>query len=98
MFPMKRGHNVLILTPPKSYQAQPHLKELGTESCPQRALLLFSAQPSAPTWQEELSPGAQQLASGSQIARPTSQPQIPKAPDPNCPTCSSCFAKPDASR
>lgn len=53
MFPMKQGHNVLILTPPKSYQAQPHLKELGTESCPQRALLLFSAQPSAPTWQEE---------------------------------------------
>lgn len=31
MFPMKQGHNVLILTPPKSYQAQPHLKELGTE-------------------------------------------------------------------
>lgn len=47
MFSMKQGHAVLILTSPKFYQAQPNLKELGTEFCPQRALLLFSILPSA---------------------------------------------------
>lgn len=59
MFPMKQGHNVLILTPPKSYQAQPHLKELGTECVLSLALPLLSALPSAPTWQEVPWSGAQ---------------------------------------
>lgn len=51
MFSMKQGHTVLILTPPKSYQAQPRLKKLAQNPV-LRALPLFSA---LPMWLQPLS-------------------------------------------
>lgn len=91
---MKQEHTVLILTPPKSYQAQPSLEELGLNCIPKEPypvldppLCLHVAGTPGSGAQQPGIPGC----SPNQTA--TSQGQIPSAPASN----SGRFARPGAS-
>lgn len=81
---MKQEHAVLILTPPKSYQAQPSLEEIGTESCPQRAQPCPCSPPSPQPprgrnhWVGSPAAHNPRLCNQTADSQPASQPDTPK--------------------
>lgn len=82
-----QGQAVLILTSPKSYQAQPQPTEIWPQFCPQRALPCSCPSPLPPRGRKPWvgSPAAEDPKQPAQPnSRQPAQPQIPKASGPNC--------------